>query len=417
MADGFKKYILMHRELSVARMVLDEATGLITAVNAIDNAEHLPLGVNVRKGVVDRAALNEWWMGRAIPASRAGLRHALEELNIATPQKLLEKCLGLSLSDQYWICPQDSGLRWKDVNFFEHPFSGDVGEVLFGGAAGEMPDLMSPDNTSDGWLRKKWVIMDGERCLVKGGSGAIQQEPYNEVIASRIMEKLGIPHVEYMLQIRDGLPYSVCRDFITPKTEYIPAWYLMHTKAKPNHVSLYQHYLERCEALGIPGAERMLSQQIVLDYIIANEDRHQGNFGAVRDAETLEFISPAPVFDSGSALWFEMPTPQIRAGARTVCKPFKTTHEEQLQLVTDFAWLDPSALVGLDDVVREVFAGSDFVDGPRAAAIAGAVAERTERVKEYIRTREYGRDDATHDVKKNIAYSGKERRRRDDMER
>lgn len=108
----------------------------------------------------------------------------------------------------------------------------------------------------------------------------------------------------------------------------------------------------------------MLSQQIVLDYIIANEDRHQGNFGAVRDAETLEFISPAPVFDSGSALWFEMPTPQIRAGARTVCKPFKTTHEEQLQLVTDFAWLDPSALVGLDDVVREVFAGSDFVDGP-----------------------------------------------------
>ena len=164
--------------------------------------------------------------------------------------------------------------------------------MLFGGAAGEMPDLMSPDNTSDGWLRKKWVIMDGERCLVKGGSGAIQQEPYNEVIASRIMEKLGIPHVEYMLQIRDGLPYSVCRDFITPKTEYIPAWYLMHTKAKPNHVSLYQHYLERCEALGIPGAERMLSQQIVLDYIIANEDRHQGNFGAVRDAETLEFISP-----------------------------------------------------------------------------------------------------------------------------
>ena len=99
------------------------------------------------------------------------------------------------------------------------------------------------------------------------------------------------------------------------------------------------------------------------------------------------------------------------------CKPFKSTHEEQLQLVTDFAWLDPFALVGLDDIVREVFAGSDFVDGPRAEAIAGAVAERTERLKEYIRTREYGRDDIVHDVKKNIAYSGKERRRRDDMER
>ena len=50
---------------------------------------------------------------------------------------------------------------------------------------------------------------------------------------------------------------------------------------------------------GSQGAEQAMSQQIVLDYIIANEDRHQGNFGAVRDAETLEFIVTAPVFDSG----------------------------------------------------------------------------------------------------------------------
>ena len=102
---------------------------------------------------------------------------------------------------------------------------------------------MSPDNTSDGWLRKKWVILDGKRCLVKGGSGANRQEPYNEVIASRIMERLGIPHVEYTLHMMDGQPYSVCEDFVTPETEYISAWYLLHTKAKPNHISLYQHYL------------------------------------------------------------------------------------------------------------------------------------------------------------------------------
>ncbi len=276
---------------------------------------------------------------------------------------------------------------------------------------------MSPDNTSDGWLRKKWVILDGKRCLIKGGSGAIRQEPYNEVIASKIMEKLGIPHVEYTLQMQGGLPYSVCKDFITPETEYISAWYLMHTKAKPNHISLYQHYLERCDTLGIAEAEQAISQQIVLDYLIANEDRHQGNFGAVRNAETLEFEGAAPVFDSGSSLWFETPTPQIRAGVRTACKPFKTTHEEQLQLVRDFKWLDVSALAGMDDIVREVFAGSDFVDVQRAEAIAKAVAERVERLKEYIRSREYGLDDLTRDVKRNIAYSGKERRGKAGRER
>ena len=88
-----------------------------------------------------------------------------------------------------------------------------------------------------------------------------------------------------------------------------------------------------------------------------------------------------------------------------------------LQLVRDFQWLDVSALAGLDDIVREVFAGSDFVDAQRAGAIAKAVAERVERLKAHIRSREYGRDDLAHDVKRDMAYSGKERRGKSDIER
>jgi len=43
---------------------------------------------------------------------------------------------------------------------------------------------------------------------------------------------------------------------------------------------------------------------LVLDYLIANEDRHWGNFGAVRNAETLDWIGLAPVFDCGNSLWY-----------------------------------------------------------------------------------------------------------------
>lgn len=407
MSDGFKQYILMHKDVQVASVTLDQVTGSITAVGELYAPAHLPVGISVRKGAVDRAALNEWWTGRAIPASRAGLRHVLEELQIAAPQKLLEKCLGLSLSDQYWIAPSDGVLRWEDVNFFTNPFSGDVGEILFGGnTAGRQVDLMSPDNTSDGWLRKKWVIQNGKRCLVKGGSGAIQQEPYNEVIAGRIMERLGIPHVTYVLQMQQGLPYSVCEDFVAPNTEFVPAWYLLHTAAKPNHISLYQHYLDRCDALGIKGAERALAQQIVLDYLIVNEDRHQGNFGVLRNADTLEFLGPAPIFDSGSSLWFETPTPQIRADAKVACKPFKTTHEDQLRLVSDFGWLEPDSLSGLSGIVREVCAASDFVGGARVQAIAKAVEIRAQRLKEIVLSRPRTVDDAEKDVREDIAYSG-----------
>ena len=98
--------------------------------------------------------------GACHPASRQGIRRALDELGVATAQSLLEKCLGLSLSDQYWIRPAGSALRWSEVNFFEHPFSDDVGNILFGrGSSGDPVSLMSPDNTSDGWLKKKWTIV------------------------------------------------------------------------------------------------------------------------------------------------------------------------------------------------------------------------------------------------------------------
>ncbi|MFR3345150.1 MAG: hypothetical protein ACLTS6_14760 [Anaerobutyricum sp.] len=49
-----------------------------------------------------------------------GIKTVLEDLQIATTQRLLEKCLGLSLSDQYWICPQSRNSKVvREINFFE----------------------------------------------------------------------------------------------------------------------------------------------------------------------------------------------------------------------------------------------------------------------------------------------------------
>ena len=63
---------------------------------------------------------------------------------------------------------------------------------------------------------------------------------------------------------------------------------------------------------------------ITVDYLLANEDRHQNNFGVIRNAETLEYLGPAPLYDNGSSLWFDKPTAMI-GGGRVVCKPFKNS--------------------------------------------------------------------------------------------
>lgn len=85
MVETIQTYILMHKEIPVAKIRLDSATASVSAVVELFDTAHIPVGIPVKKGKIDRAALNAWWQGRAIPASRSGLRHALEELHISSP--------------------------------------------------------------------------------------------------------------------------------------------------------------------------------------------------------------------------------------------------------------------------------------------------------------------------------------------
>lgn len=405
MADS--RYTLMHKNIPVAELSLDDASGFIAEISHVYSAEHTPVGIPVGRLGIDRAALNEWWKGRAIPASRDGIRDVLQELNLVSSQKLLEKCLGLSLSDQYWICPAGSDLKWSQVNFFENPFSEDMGNILFGQPHGEQISLMSPDNTSDGWLKKRWKIMDGKRCLIKGGSGATRQEPYNEVLASRIMDRLGIPHVRYDLLMEGEYPYSVCEDFITPDTELISAWYIMQSRKKSNHISVYQHYLDCCDSLGIPNMAKAMDQMMVVDYLLANEDRHQNNFGVVRNALTLEYAGAAPIYDSGTSLWFDKPTAMIGRDAGITCKPFKRRHEEQIQLVRSFDWLDLRVLSDIDEELRELVRGSLFIDPVRCGALCAALKDRIARLEGIARGhRPIYPAGCGGDVTEDVAYSG-----------
>lgn len=398
------RYTLMHKEIPVLDMDLDEATSSVQKIAAVYQPRHLPLGTGTKKDGVDRAALNAWWIDRSIPASRSGVRRALETLDLPNTQMLLTRCFGLSLSDQYWVRPENSGLTWKQINFFENPFSEDVGDVLLGkttDAAGF--DLRSPDNTSDGYLKKRWKIIGGKRCLLKAGSNPFMQQPFNEAAASLVAQRMGIPHVPYTLLWDEGVPYSVCEDFITPDTELVSAWRVMQTVKKDNSTSVYQHYLNCCRALGVADIALAVDQMIVLDYLIANEDRHQNNFGLIRDANTLEWLGAAPIFDSGSSLGYDKLPPQILSPRMTECKPFKRTHDEQIKLVRSFAWIDFDQLDGIEQDLRRIFdQAGDYMDETRKSAILAAFSARLENLKALAKT-QHPIDDQTQDVEQDVA--------------
>ncbi|MCI8493756.1 MAG: excisionase [Anaerotruncus sp.] len=399
----------MHKRIAVAELLIDDTTGFIQKIGRVFQPEHLPIGVPVKKGLADRAALNEWWTDRSIPASRSGIREALETLDVTSTKMLLVRCYGLSLSDQYWICPVDSNLTWEHINFFENPFSGDMGDVLFGAPKkADGFDFSSPDNTSDGCLKKRWKILNGKRCLIKGGSNPFRQQPFNEVIAAEIMERLGIDHIPYAVMWNEDAPYSVCEDFVTADTELVGAWRIMQTQKKDNSTSVYQHFVNCCKALGAPNVVPSLDRMIVLDYIIANEDRHLNNFGLLRNAETLEWLGFAPIFDSGSSLGYDKVTAQIRAGRDITCKPFKKHHTEQLKLVSSFDWIDFEKLKDVESMITAVLSdekNGEFIDESRISAIASAVGERVQILREIALTHTPNHAEITteDDVEENIA--------------
>ena len=399
---------LMHKHICVAEIELDTDTGFIQRIGKVFAPEHLPVGVPVKRGSADRAALNDWWTDRSIPASRPGVRQAVEVLGVSSTKTLLVRGYGLSLSDQYWILPAGSDMTWETLYFFRNGFSSDIGDVLFGLEKKTGPiNFISPDSTTDGFLIKRWKLIDGKRCLIKGGSNPFRQQPLNEMIATEIMNRLGIPCVPYSVVWDGGAPYSVCEDFVDENTELVPAWRIIKTRKQSNSTSMYSHFVNCAEALGIKDAVAFLDRLIVLDYIIANEDRHLNNFGALRNAETLEWLGMVPIYDSGSSLGYDKSVPLMMNAREVICKPFKKHHEEQLKLVSDFGWIDFAKLEDVPGMIVGVLSDKnarDYMDESRIHAIAELTRKRIEYLKQLAGSHERKQTiDLNDEVTENVA--------------
>ena len=226
------------------------------------------------------------------------------------------------------------------------------------------------------------------------------------MIASAVMRRLGIAHIPYTVTWGAEHPYSVCENFVTPETELVPAWRIYQMKKKPNSSSVFQHYLNICTELGIRNITRAMDEMLVVDYLIANEDRHFNNFGLLRNPDTLEWLGAAPIFDSGSSLGYDsLPNRFLRVDVP--CKPFKKMHAAQIQLVSSFEWIDFDKLNGIDDEIQEILSGertAEFIDEMRRNAIANAVVKRIEMLKEIAQQQAHT-DDMSDDLTENIAQT------------
>jgi hypothetical protein len=342
-------HILKHKNIDVAYLWIEE--GNVLDVNEIKEPEHLPYKYT-ENSVKNIKLLNNWIAKRGIPFRREDYDSIMEKYRVNTSSELTVLSNGINLTDHYWLCEKDKDKKWENVNFLDNKFSIRIGEIL--------PELtevyeefINPDFSSNGRLKKFWIIDGEKRVLCKDGSGDVRQEPFNEKIASDISERLKIKNVKYELSEFENKYYSKCECMIDRDLEYVNA-FIVYLEGE-NTGNRYEDYIKICEQKGIKNAREEIDKMIMLDYIIRNTDRHVGNFGILRNAETLKWEKIAPVFDNGNSFWHDAQGEKYIDGkTKSQCRSFLKSNEECILLVKDRNIIDLNKIKEMPNEIYNV---------------------------------------------------------------
>ena len=349
------KCILMNKDVEVMTLEYDSISCSFTKIYNVSNMEYAPYIIsrisNYNDALLKR--VSRWFLGRGIPSWRDRLDLLLHRLNIIAPNELLNKAFGLSLSDQYWLKPFDTNIKYDDINFFDNDF--DYSEFLEASLSKNSStiinenSLKTPNNTTDGMLKKAWVIEDGIRYLLKSGYKTEVLQPFNEVLASEICKRLGFNHVTYTLDLYKNTVVSKCPCFINKDIELVTAYQVVSDIWDFN-VDSYEKYISKLEEMGINDARREVENMFILDFLIMNEDSHLNNFGIIRAVDTLKWVCVAPIFDNGQSLninYYSEDELHVTGEGRFFYEV--RSFDEIIKVVKDIKRIDVSKLEGIPE--------------------------------------------------------------------
>lgn len=352
---------LMHRNHVIAEVKRDY---LGLNITEIYDKRRMPRGMDLRNDLLIQSSFKNWYQGRAIPNMRPGLDKIEMALGNCISSALI-KSMALSLTDCYWIRPDDiKTLTWEDVNFHDNGFSDELVNVVIYNDDIRITNLRSPDFTTDGLQKKVWMNNENIPYLVKFGDFGDNAHgknllSANEVVAYRIGKAMDCNIVPYEPAhiVETDEVVCMCPCFIqSSESEFVTA--LQEQRANGWTDMDYYHAFSKM------GYQKELDQMIVLDHIIHNTDRHSKNFGLIRDAETMEMIGIAPIFDSGSSFQWNRSKYTFDTSET---QPFKRTREDQLAIVNTHIDIPEESFV--KDVLKEEYERFDIKESVLCTAL------------------------------------------------
>lgn len=230
-----------------------------------------------------------WLSSRAIDSHRTNSRLLKCALRLESEEDL-EAVLyvnAVTIADNYWVKRQDETLSYKDVSFKMNMFDklalyGDNSSLFY-------RPMPTPELTNIGSFEKCWTRKDGIWYMFKAGT---PHEQFSEVFAYKAGLYLGYNMTEYKL----NYDYVVSSDFTKDgKYDFDPAFGFIGDET--DYIKIYERLKELC-----PKAAKEYVCMCYLDALIYNFDRHEHDFGVLRDSDNGKPLQLAPLFDHNLSL-------------------------------------------------------------------------------------------------------------------
>ena len=351
-----KHYILKHKNINVLEFLFD--TDYRLRIVKILNKEHLPYPLIY--------TLNEykffiWFQDRLIPANRYQYDRFVKALDLYDTNNKLQMIIdnkALSLSDCYWVCEKDSNDTWEKVNYFSNDFNIQLLDFYLASPLStyknHIPVIINPAMGLTGYLPKAWTIINKERVLLKRGTERNIQV-YNEVCVSKIAKDCEIKALEYTKTNYKDYECSACRCFCSEQLELVSAMDLTQNINDKEPLGIQIENYKNLVKKYIPNIDQYIDQMLILDYITANEDRHWGNFGILRNPDTLKIIDIAPLYDFGNSLWYNF-FPECIGNENTNKIAENIKASQTLKFIKNKNAIDLDKLEKALDVIKVIFA-------------------------------------------------------------
>lgn len=280
--------------------------------------ERLPAKEQINALVSNKDAMMDFFSSRSIDISRTNAKQILntlglpQELDRTNCMKIMFACKGLSAADDYWFA-ESSSEKWKDVNLRDNPLHETLAHIaLFGDTTVSITGkVRTPELTNQGAYPKAWERKNGKLYLHKGSRNDHAAE--QEVSTSHLLDCTNVPHVQYWMETIEGKMVCTCECMCNDKVSIIPA----HDFIRWNE-HMKKNTLQRINQIDQENFNKML----IVDYLIANPDRHGKNWGFYMDAKSGDIISLHPLFDHN--LSFDRATVAHPYGGMSLLFPEKT---------------------------------------------------------------------------------------------